>query len=86
MKSDLIFGLNSDFIYSYTIGSSIDHTSTINILKKDFISEKVNLNKIKSRIKIRPNIKFIYQDKFVKSTINKGVGKVKAVDVSINLN
>jgi len=83
-KSDLVFGLNSS-IYTYSIASSVDYTSVININSK--INERVKLlYKSTSLLKINTDIKFVYQTKFEKSTINKGIDRVKVVDVSDNLN
>ena len=83
-KSDLIFGINSNLIFSYTMGSSVEQTSTINIFNKEFNSESVLLHEVNSKLNVNSEITFKYIDNFLKSSINKGVGKVKISEVKIN--
>jgi hypothetical protein len=85
VKSDFIFGQSKDFIFSYSFGSSSEHTSTINFMKNDVNIHGEVLEKTVKRLKTNYKFKIDYHTDFIKSNINKGVGKLKIITVRNNL-
>ena len=85
VKSDFIFGQSKDIIFSYSFGSSSEHTSTINFMQNDLKLQTKKLEKVENRLETNDEFKINYQTAFIKSNINTGVGKLKIVNVRDNL-
>ena len=84
-KSDLLFGISKQINFSYSIGASSENTSTFNIIKNDItLSNFKLLEKVNSKLKIKSKFNIEYESDFIKSTINKGVSKVKIKNVNNN--
>ena len=85
-KSDLLIGIINNSLFSYTIGASPEHTSTLNFITDNYLmSDAITLNEVNAFLKTNTDFSIKYETKFIKSTINKGVGKLRAVNVTNNL-
>ena len=85
-KSDLLIGIINNSLFSYTIGASPEHTSTLNFITNNYLmSDAITLNEVNTFLKTNPDFIIKYETEFIKSRINKGVGKLRAVNVTNNL-
>ena len=81
-KSNILVGSSSDAYFGYTIGSSIENTSMFDIYKKTVLEKKENLSISDiNLLNIASISNYNIISEFAKSTINKGVSKIKIVNV-----
>ncbi len=79
-KTDMLIGSSGESFFGYKIGNVIDVVSSIMIFKN--IDSFLLIDKQKGKLFINDNIKYNIEAKFIKSNINKGVSKLKALSVS----
>ena len=81
-KTNILVGSSSNAYFGYTIGSSIENTSMFDIYNKPVLEKKNNLSKSDiNLLNITSISNYNVISKFAKSTINKGVSKIKVVNV-----
>jgi hypothetical protein len=79
-KTDMLTGKSGENLFGYKIGNHKDVISSIMIFK-DFLPDS-SIKKEKSSLFINYTIKYTIKNKFIKSSINKGVSKLKVRYVS----
>ena len=80
MKTDMLIGRARKSFFGYKIGNVNNVVSSIMIFKN--IDSFLLIDKQKGKLFVNDNIKCNIETKFIKSNINKGVSKLKALSVS----
>jgi len=85
-KSDLLVGITNNTLFSYTIGASPEHTSTLNFITDNYLmSDVTTLNEVNSFLKTNTDFSIKYESDFIKISINKGVRKLRVKNARNNL-
>lgn len=79
-KTDMLIGKNGESLFGYKIDNIEDVMSSIVIFKN--LTASLSINKQRGSLLINDTIEYNIKKKFIKSSINKGVSKVRVQHVS----